>query len=270
MIKCKNALAQFDNDVKQAEKWLRDQAKKEGWAKATKLQDRAATQGSVGIIQRNNSSFMLEINCETDFVAKNANFVELLKSSTLACLQHCNDKDQSSLLLSKDEIQGFSTSKDSTIADSVALQIGNLGENISIRRGAYLKHSKSQFIGCYAHNPGQEHTISTEFIHGKYGAIILCENQIINNHNKEFQFQLGRQLAQHVVGMNPLTISCTQTENEETDPETLKDLQDKAMVHQEFLLDPSITVSELLIAKGLQIINYFRYECGEEIGETET
>ena len=114
---CKKALDQFGDDLVAAEKWLRDQAQKEGWAKATKLQDRVVSQGLIGVKcnAEDGTGVLLEVNCmyknknatvrlkrcpyfsitlvdwfmiyvgETDFVARNVKFQELLASVAEAC-----------------------------------------------------------------------------------------------------------------------------------------------------------------------------------------
>jgi elongation factor Ts len=85
-INCKKALAMFNDDVAQAEQWLHEQAQKEGWTKATKLESRVATQGLVGIVARRKVAAMVEVNCETDFVARNEVFQSLVRDVAKSCL----------------------------------------------------------------------------------------------------------------------------------------------------------------------------------------
>lgn len=71
----------------QAEKWLQDQAQAMGWSKATKLEGRQTTQGLIGVAVKDNNGALVEVNCETDFVARNKNFQEMVEEATKACLQ---------------------------------------------------------------------------------------------------------------------------------------------------------------------------------------
>lgn len=91
---CKRALEQFGDDLQKAEAWLRDQAQKEGWAKATKLQDRVAVQGLVGVKYKPEDGIgvLVEVNCETDFVARNAKFQELVSTIAECCAREVDLK----------------------------------------------------------------------------------------------------------------------------------------------------------------------------------
>merc|ERR1719180_645333 len=83
---CKKALAETENDVSAAEQWLKDQAQAQGWAKAQKLQGRNTSQGLPGVLVRDQTAAMVQLNCETDFVAKNQQFVSLLRSVAEGCI----------------------------------------------------------------------------------------------------------------------------------------------------------------------------------------
>lgn len=77
----------------QAEQWLNQQAQTMGWAKATKLEGRATAQGLVGVLVRENIGAMVEINCETDFVARNDNFKNFVSHATKVCAQYTEMTD---------------------------------------------------------------------------------------------------------------------------------------------------------------------------------
>ncbi|XP_065577978.1 elongation factor Ts, mitochondrial-like isoform X3 [Artemia franciscana] len=85
---CKKALEVNENNIEKAEQWLHAQAQEQGWAKATKLQDRSTAQGLIGIAvnKERNVAAMIELNCETDFVARNARFQDLVTTITNHCL----------------------------------------------------------------------------------------------------------------------------------------------------------------------------------------
>lgn len=72
----------------QAEEWLRQQAQALGWSKATKLEGRQTTQGLVGVAVNNNQGILVEVNCETDFVARNAEFENIVKEAAETCLSY--------------------------------------------------------------------------------------------------------------------------------------------------------------------------------------
>lgn len=75
----------------QAEEWLRQQAQALGWSKATKLEGRQTTQGLVGVAVNNNQGILVEINCETDFVARNAEFENIVKEAAETCLNYLDN-----------------------------------------------------------------------------------------------------------------------------------------------------------------------------------
>ncbi|XP_066564764.1 elongation factor Ts, mitochondrial isoform X2 [Amia ocellicauda] len=85
-VNCKKALDKFSNDIKQAESWLHEQAQMEGWAKASKLQGRRATQGLIGQLLGEHGATMVEVNCETDFVARNETFQQLVREVAAAAM----------------------------------------------------------------------------------------------------------------------------------------------------------------------------------------
>ena len=76
----------------QAEAWLQEQAQKEGWSKATKLKGRTTAQGLIGVMRNKHSATMVEVNCETDFVAKNSEFQGFVGQAAAATLQHLGNQ----------------------------------------------------------------------------------------------------------------------------------------------------------------------------------
>lgn len=88
------------NFLFKAEKWLKDQAQAMGWSKATKLEGRQTKQGLVAVAIEQNHGALLEINCETDFVARNKTFQDMVENAVKACLQFTiNQVQQKSPLL---------------------------------------------------------------------------------------------------------------------------------------------------------------------------
>lgn len=90
----------------QAEQWLKEQAQSLGWSKATKLEGRITKQGLVGVMVQKNIGAMVEVNCETDFVARNKTFQQFVESVSIACIQHVS-KMPTNDILSKVTAQPF-------------------------------------------------------------------------------------------------------------------------------------------------------------------
>lgn len=88
---CKKALELHNNDLTKAEQWLTQQAQALGWSKATKLEGRSTKQGLVGVLVRNNISAMVEVNCETDFVARNEHFQKFVENASIAVTKHAEN-----------------------------------------------------------------------------------------------------------------------------------------------------------------------------------
>uniref|UniRef100_A0A8D2D8B9 Elongation factor Ts, mitochondrial n=1 Tax=Sciurus vulgaris TaxID=55149 RepID=A0A8D2D8B9_SCIVU len=94
-VNCKKALETCGGDLKQAEIWLHKQAQKEGWSKATKLHGRKTKEGLIGLLQEGNTTVLVEVNCETDFVSRNLKFQQLVQQVALGTMLHCQSlKDQ--------------------------------------------------------------------------------------------------------------------------------------------------------------------------------
>ncbi|XP_045931257.1 elongation factor Ts, mitochondrial [Micropterus dolomieu] len=127
-MNCKKALEKFDNDITQAETWLHEQAQKEGWSKANKLEGRKAKEGLIGLFIGDKAAVMVEVNCETDFVARNEKFQQLVKDVAFATFAHHQNKTQSKAgyvksVLAGDELSKLSVGEGASLADRVALTI---------------------------------------------------------------------------------------------------------------------------------------------------
>lgn len=253
---CKKAL-ELHKDIESAERWLKEQAQALGWSKAVKLQGRTTQQGLIGVSVKNTSAIMLEVNCETDFVGRNKKFKALVENSTESCLsQVLKMSDVTSIskfVIESEELKSFTGGKDGKrLADHVALAISDLGENLNLRRAMCIKTPGDIKLAVYAH-PSTDSN-SSKIMTGKYGAIVAYK---VDSDDPEIQ-QYARQLCQHVVGMNPKKVGVLG----EDEPALNKD-DEVAMIHQEFLLDPELTVGQLTSNIGLQIIDFARIECGE-------
>ncbi|XP_069509459.1 elongation factor Ts, mitochondrial [Ambystoma mexicanum] len=258
-VNCKKALEKFNSDSKQAEEWLHKQAQKEGWSKASKLQERKTKEGLIGVLQDQNCAVMVEVNCETDFVARNINFQQLVHQAALETMAHYHNAQVDvptyiKRFLCADDLSKLKTgSGDSSLSDLVALSIGKLGENMTLKRAAWVAVPSNMYIGSYVHGalPVEDPSLAS-MVFGKYGALVICQTADLN-----LKAELGRRLGQHVVGMTPLSVGSL-------DDEPGGDTETK-MLAQPFLLEPSVTVGQYVQPMGVSILDFVRFECGEVI-----
>ncbi|XP_067832586.1 elongation factor Ts, mitochondrial isoform X2 [Heptranchias perlo] len=263
---CKKAVEKFNSDLQQAETWLHEQAHKEGWSKASKLQGRKAKEGLIGLLQDGSSAVLVEVNCETDFVARNVKFQQLVQQTAIATMTHYHSKranatDYAKSSLTTEEITQLKTSLNScSLADQLALAIGKLGENMAIRRAAWVAVPSNWHIGTYVHGVLPADNPSLEKVKfGKYGALVIYRP--LEQNLKVNLSELGRRLGQHIVGMTPLSVGSME------DPPG--DDTETKMLAQPFLLDPGTTVGQFLQTSGVSVLDFVRYECGEVIEMAE-
>ncbi|KAL9923841.1 elongation factor Ts, mitochondrial [Glossina fuscipes fuscipes] len=253
---CKKALELHNNDIKLAEKWLNEQAQSMGWSKATKLAQRVTSQGLVGVLVRGNIGAMVEVNCETDFVARNEHFKIFVDHVSRVCAQYTEltqfDGDLWKSGFEAEALRNLKAPDGKSLADHLALLIGTVGENAAIRRAICFKVNNDLKLSGYAH-PQAASIASTQNVTqvGKYGAIIAFRTP----HQDD---ELQKNLCQHIIGLNPQKVG------EEGKDEPLSNKDDEtSLIHQEFLVDEERTVGEVLKENNLEIIDYQRYECGE-------
>nr|XP_006110518.1 elongation factor Ts, mitochondrial [Pelodiscus sinensis] len=267
-LNCKKALEKFRGNPKQAEAWLHEQAQKEGWSKASKLQDRKTKEGLIGLLQEGNTAVMVEVNCETDFVARNVKFQQLVQeAATGTMFHHQGVKNQLTTyvkhFLKAAELSQLRTGPaGSLLSDQLALAIGKLGENMALKRAAWVAVPANYYIGSYVHGalPVDNPALANMAL-GKYGALVIC--QASEQSAKSNLADLGRRLGQHVVGMAPLSVGSLEDEPG-GDTET-------KMLAQPFLLDPSPTLGQYVQPQGVAVVDFVRFECGEdtEVPEVE-
>nr|XP_012230253.1 PREDICTED: elongation factor Ts, mitochondrial [Linepithema humile]XP_012230254.1 PREDICTED: elongation factor Ts, mitochondrial [Linepithema humile] len=258
---CKKALELHENDVNKAEIWLREQAQQHGWSQAAKLQGRNTSQGLITVTVDGHHAALAEINCETDFVARNKKFHGLAETVASAVLNHAKSQEVQNdirrILFNVDSLKALTATDGKSLTDHTALAIGNVGENISVRRALAISVRSSPdftLFGCT--HPAPMNPIPVSF--GKYGAVIAVKCQKRDN-------MLGTQLCQHIIGMDPQKIGNPRIDepNDNTDEEP-------CMIYQEFLLDPTLSVQQLLESTEAEIIDFARFEVGEELEEEST
>ena len=262
---CKKALVMHNDDFAQAEKWLHDQAQALGWSKATNLGGRKASEGLVAVAINKNHGAMVELNCETDFVSRNSSFQSLIKLIANSCLsvvpQVCETKNPlSKECLDSKKLNVLLGPDGKSLADHVALTIGLVGENMVLKRAILMSTSSDILLSGYSHPAPAS---LDEPMLGKYGAMVaICSKD--KKPLTEESHDLGKQLCQHVVGMNPSIIGdCEKDQPQENaDDETV-------LIYQDFLLDPESKVQEVLDQRNIQVLDFVRYECGETQAEAD-
>jgi elongation factor Ts len=183
MMDCKAALAESGGDLENAVDWLR----KKGLAKAAKKAGRIAADGLIGVALSATKGVLVEVNSETDFVARNDLFQGLVKMIADVALDVGADVDK--ILAAK--------IGDRTAADAIAETIGKVGENMTLRRAAGLSVSKG-VIASYVHNSVVDGL-------GKIGVIVALESAGKSDELKA----VGRMVAMHIAHSNPQSIDAS-------------------------------------------------------------
>ncbi|KAF7280375.1 elongation factor Ts, mitochondrial [Rhynchophorus ferrugineus] len=255
---CKKALEIHNNDLTKAEGWLREQAQALGWSKATKLEGRQTTQGLIGVTFDNNNGVIVEVNCETDFVARNKEFQEMVQEATEVCMHYARNNPKSTKNIMKigldgNQLKSLKTEDGTTLADKLALMIGNVGENATLKRAVCLKVNNGIYLEGYAHPSGN----TKGNVHlGRLGGLVALKS-LDNSHSEENLQEIGKGLCQHIVGMAPKQIGKITDEPSENKEEEL------SLIHQEYLLDDSLKIKDVLEENKVEVIDFQRFECGE-------
>jgi elongation factor Ts len=187
MMDCKTALTETKGEIEAAVDWLR----KKGLSKAATKAGRIAAEGLIGISAKAGRGAMVEVNSETDFVARNAEFQELVRNITERALHAGGDLAK---LLAMDY-----PGKRITIADEVRERIATIGENIAVRRTVAFAQGQ---IAAYLHNKAADGL-------GKIGVLVALDSKGEAEKVAEF----GRHLAMHIAAASPAAVSA-----EELDP----------------------------------------------------
>ncbi len=227
MMDCKAALAATNGDMDAATDWLRAK----GLAKAAKKSTRVAAEGLVGVAVSGTSGAVVEVNSETDFVARNEKFQAMVAEIAKLALA----ADGSTEKLKTMKYPG----SPHAVAEYVAEMVATIGENMGVRRTASLK-VKDGVIGSYVHNqaaPGM----------GKIGVLVALES----TGNKEELAAFGRLLSMHVAATNPVAMDLAGVP-----PETLA--REKAILEEKNAGKPA-AVLEKIIASGLK--TYAKENC---------
>lgn len=254
MMDCKKALEENDNDIKKATEWLREK----GIAKAAKKAGRIAAEGLSTVITEGNKAVILEINCETDFVAKNEKFQNFVNEVARTILNSNVKTNEEALAL---------PCEDGTLNDAVTNMTATIGEKISFRRFTLLEKSDDQNFGAYIH------------MGGKISVLTLLDGA-----NEE----VAKDVSMHAAAMRPEYVKKEQVPEEQVEHEK-KILTEQAIAEgkpaniaekmvmgrinkfykeicleeQEFVKDNSVSVAKYVSNNGGQIVDVIRYEVGE-------
>ena len=193
MMDCKKALSETAGNMEEAIDWLR----KQGLSAVAKKSSRVAAEGLIGVTINNNSGAMVEINSETDFVARNELFQNFVKTcSTL-------------VLSSKNDIEALQklpfTNSDRTVNQELANNIATIGENMNIRRVEFLEVSEGILVS-YVHNNVADGL-------GRLGVLVALESKAENNNLLE----TGKQVAMHIAATSPKSLNI-----EDLDPQIVE------------------------------------------------
>ena len=182
MMDCKTALTETQGDLEQAVDWLR----KKGLSKAAKKADRIAADGLIGVIAKGQSGAVVEVNSETDFVARNVIFQDLVRQITSLAPSAGG---------SLEKLLGATyPGKTATVDEHVKEMIGTIGENLSVRRTAALEVAEG-LVASYVHNRVADGV-------GKIGVLVALESK----GSAEKLADIGRQLALHIAAANPQAV----------------------------------------------------------------
>ncbi len=275
MMDCKAALNETDGDIQAAQDWLRQK----GLAKAAKKAGRVAAEGLVAVATDGASAAVIEVNSETDFVAKNEQFQTYVKAAAGVALGVA-DFDA----LKAAAYPGSEKSCEETLTELV----GTIGENMNLRRMEKLSVSNG-VVASYMHNAAGDGL-------GKIGVLVALES----TGDADQLNALGKQIAMHVAATNPLAldrdaVDASEIERERTvlieqakeagKPEEIaikmvegrmrKFYEENCLIEQAFVIDPDVSVGKAVenLAKELgaeiKLTGYVRYELGAGIEKKE-
>ena len=272
MMDCKAALTETEGDFEAAVDWLR----KKGLAAAAKKAGRVASQGLVGVEVSGRRGAMVEVNSETDFVARNQDFQALVRAITRLALEMGGDRDR---LLSAEVPAGGRS-----VADEITQAVAVIGENINLRRSAALEVDQG-VVGSYVHGalaPGL----------GTIGVLVGLHS----SGDPDRLAALGKQLAMHIAAARPQAVSI-----DRLDPATLvreraiyadqarasgkpdniidkivdgrvrKFYEEAVLLEQPFVIDPDLKVKDAIdrvaeeTGSSIAVAEFVRFALGEGV-----
>jgi elongation factor Ts len=183
MMDCKMALTEVKGDIESAIDWLR----KKGLSKAANKAGRVAAEGLIGVTAKDRAGALVEVNSETDFVARNERFQDMVRN--IATLAHKAEGDLERLLALT------YPGKSATVADHVKEMVATIGENMSVRRTVAMSVGEGH-VAEYVHNKAAEGL-------GKIGVLVALDSK----GDRATLADIGRQLAMHIAAAAPAAIT---------------------------------------------------------------
>ncbi|ALI54294.1 translation elongation factor Ts [Celeribacter marinus] len=260
MMDAKKALTETDGDFEAAVDWLRTK----GLAKAAKKSGRTAAEGLVAVAVEGGKGVAVEVNSETDFVAKNAEFQGMVASIAQAALGVSTTEE-----LAAADVAGKS------VADTITAKIATIGENMGLRRMATVE---GDTVVSYVHNAAADGL-------GRIGVLVALKGD-----NPAF----GKQVAMHIAAANPAALSEADMDasivekekqvqmdiaRESGKPENIienmivgrmkKFVAESTLLGQAFVINPDLTVEKAAAEAGVEILSFVRLEVGEGIEKEE-
>ena len=265
---CKTALDETSGDIEKSVEFLR----KKGIAKASKKMSRTATEGLALVKEEQGQISLIEINSETDFVAKNKDFLNFCKE-----LSEINFLNKGIL----EKINNAKMKNNISVKDNLVNLIAKIGEKITIRRSNFFDNSKGTNF-CYVHSAIEKGI-------GKIISIVKLDG-IEKSKNED----IGTKIAMHIAASNPLAIDQASIRKDIVDKELeiikaeitnsgkpaemaekiskgkiSKFLNDNSLLSQIWIMDPKKKVSDILKEnssdKALQVLDFVRYKVGEGV-----
>ena len=277
MMDCKNALNENDGNMEAAVDWLRAK----GITKAEKKAGRTAAEGLIAIASIGKKAFVVEVNCETDFAARNDAFQEMVRN----VVNVAATTDGTTEAVAAATYPGTSKS----VTDAIKDLVGTVGENMSFRRSTMLSANDGA-VATYVHNAVSDGL-------GKLGVLVAIET--IGGHDEARAF--ARQVAMHVAATNPLALTADDVDpaavereraifseqaRESGKPEAIiekmvegrirKFYEEVVLLKQSFVLNPDLTVeaalkeAEKTIGAPAKITGFVRFALGEGIEKEES
>lgn len=260
MLDCKKALEANNGDLNASIDWLREK----GISKAAKKADRIAAEGLAAILVDGNDAAIVEVNSETDFVAKNEEFTNLVDLTLKAVIKSDVKTVEEALTLSTDE---------GTIGDVIVAKTAKIGEKLSFRRFEHIKKSDDEVFGSYIHMGGK-----------------IAVLTVVKNVTEE----VAKDVAMHAAAMRPSYVKTSEVpvEELEREKEILKEqainegkpseiaekmvagriqkfYKEICLEEQPFIKDGDISVGTYVKNNGGEIVKMIRFEVGEGMEKRE-
>ncbi|WP_290759208.1 MULTISPECIES: translation elongation factor Ts [unclassified Exiguobacterium] len=262
MLDCKKALVETDGDMNAAVDFLREK----GIAKAAAKGDRIAAEGLTAVAVDGNKAALVEINSETDFVAKNERFQTLVQNIADAVLRNASETAEAALA------SEYEAGK--TIDTYISEEASTIGEKISLRRVALFTKADDAVFGSYLH------------MGGRIGSVVVIEGTTDET--------VAKDVAMHIAAARPLYVDRTSvTEEEKAREEKVlteqalnegkpanivekmivgrmnKFFEEICLVDQTFVKDPDFKVGKYVESKGGKVVSFVRFEVGEGMEKRE-